>query len=138
MSFLQKIIHIASNAFFSTIPRYHKVKIVKQFQPSYMIYSTYFIQNNKWQSSLQVETLPELDFYKYAVLIIIHIVFICNAKEKKNITLRYICKDKITTWMIPKQTSPATAISWKLRLKVSLIFPTRFLKVGSHWSYMMQ
>lgn len=35
---------------------------------------------------------------------------------------------------IPNETSPATAISWKLRLKVWLICETRLLNVGSHLS----
>lgn len=79
---------------------------------------------------------PKLHLYKNAIVIKIKTMLICKfwqdnwymlSKKTNN------CEE--TEPYIPSETSPATAISWKLRLNVSFIFETRVRRVGSHLPY---
>lgn len=48
-----------------------------------------------------------------------------------------VSRKHIKNYTIPNKTSPATAISWKLWLKVSFILATKFRRVGSQFPYVI-
>lgn len=83
---------------------------------------------------------PEFNFYKYSKFVKVWLVLIWKGKSiesEEDLVNKPRVYEEIKKYIyiyIPNETSPATAISWKLRLKVSFIWATRFLNVGSHFS----